>query len=149
MLEFIKDNTELNEEGARRLLAKYDFYKDDVEKKVSTLSGGEKIRIKLAVLLENKVNTLIFDEPTNHIDIFTREILEEAMQKFKGTILFVSHDRYFINSIANKIMELDSGKLNMYEGNYDSYKHKDDVEVVEVKETPKLKPPKIRKGGKY
>lgn len=150
ILEYVTNHTDLNSEGARRLLAKFEFYKDAVEKSVGTLSGGEKIRVKIACLLENKVNTLIFDEPTNHIDIFTREILEEAMQKFKGTVIFVSHDRYFINNVANKILELNNSRLKMFEGNYDNYKNKDIPKMVQVEEKPiKIKPPKIRKGGKW
>lgn len=149
MIDYITSHTELKYEGARSVLAQFDFYNDDIEKSVGKLSGGEKIRLKIACLLENKVNTLIFDEPTNHIDIFTREILEEAMKKFKGTILFVSHDRYFINNIANKILELKDGKLNLYDGNYDDYKHKDDKPIVVEEKPVKIKPPKIRKGGKW
>jgi len=150
ILEYVTSHTQLKEEGARRLLAKFDFYKDDVEKSIGKLSGGEKIRVKIACLLENKVNTLIFDEPTNHIDVFTRETLEEAMKDFKGTIIFVSHDRYFINSIATSILELDNCKLKLYEGNYDDYKNKDVKveEKVEVKPI-KIKPPRISKGGKW
>jgi len=150
ILDYVKNHTELTEEGARRILSRFDFYKDDVEKSVGKLSGGEKIRVKLACLLENKVNTLIFDEPTNHIDIFTREVLEDAMKKFKGTIIFVSHDRYFINNVANGVLELKDGKLNYFVGNYDDYKNKDvKIEKVEEKVVVKIKPPKIRKGGKW
>ena len=104
----------------------FEFGSEDVEKSIGILSGGEKIRVRIACLLQNDVNTLIFDEPTNHIDIFTREILEDAMKSFKGTIIFVSHDRYFINNIANKIVDVSNGKLQMYDGNYDDFKHKDD-----------------------
>ncbi|MBQ7351496.1 MAG: ABC-F type ribosomal protection protein [Clostridia bacterium] len=149
ILEYVNRITGLNNENARRILARFEFFKDDIEKSVGTLSGGEKIRLKIACLLQNDVNTLVFDEPTNHIDIFTREILEEAMRAFKGTILFVSHDRYFINNIASHIVEINEGKLQKYEGNYDSYKHKDDVEIVEEKKEAKIKPTKVRKGGKW
>jgi len=149
ILQFVNRETGLNNEQCRRILAQFEFNKDDIEKPIGILSGGEKIRIKIACLLTNKVNTLIFDEPTNHIDIFTREILEDAMRTFKGTIVFVSHDRYFINKIANKIVEIDNCKLNMYDGDYESYKNigkQDEVEVVKVY---KPKPPKISKGGKW
>ncbi len=122
VLDFIKNNTFLNEEGARRLLAKFQFYKDDVFKGVGYLSGGEKIRIKLAVLLQQEINTLVFDEPTNHIDILTREVLEETLKSFKGTVIFVSHDRFFINSVANRIVEIENNKLKVYNGNYEYYK---------------------------
>ena len=150
ILDYVSSKLGITTGQARSILARFEFYKDSVEKSVGTLSGGEKIRVKLACLLENKVNTLIFDEPTNHIDIFTREILEEAMKKFKGTILFVSHDRFFINSVANKIMEVKDAKVKVYEGNYDDYKHKDDVVVPTKEEKPvKIKAPKISKGGKW
>lgn len=150
ILEYITSHTELDSQHARSLLARFDFYTEDIEKPIGTLSGGEKIRIKIACLLQNKVNTLIFDEPTNHIDIFTREILEDALKEFKGTILFVSHDRYFINNVANKILEITDTKLNLFDGNYDAYKNKDKVEVVKEEEVKiKIKPPKIRKGGKW
>lgn len=150
ILEYVTSHTSLKEEGARRLLAKYFFFQNDIDKMVGKLSGGEKVRIKIACMLENKINTFIFDEPTNHIDIFTRETLELAMQEFKGNILFVSHDRYFIDSVANKILEIKDCKLKAYDGNYTDYKNKDNKVVVV--ETPKVKPPKppkISKGGKW
>ena len=80
------------------------------------------MRLKLAQLLQSKINTLIFDEPTNHIDIATKEVLESALQNFQGTFLFVSHDRYFINAFAEKIVHLQEGELQTYLGNYDDYK---------------------------
>lgn len=111
------------EQTAREILAKFHFYKGDVCKKVKNLSGGEKMRVKLALLLQNKINTLIFDEPTNHIDIATKEVLEEALREFEGTLLFVSHDRYFINVFAEKIIEFSHGNLTTYIGNYEDYKN--------------------------
>lgn len=150
LIDYVNRKTGLNNEGARRILARFEFFKDDIEKSVGTLSGGEKIRLRIACLLTRNVNTLIFDEPTNHIDIFTREILEDAMKSFKGTIIFVSHDRYFINNIANKIVEVANEKISMYDGNYDMYKHKDDVvEENIVQKQIRVKPPKISKGGKW
>lgn len=151
ILEYVTSHTELKEEGARRLLAKFFFFKNDIDKKVGSLSGGEKVRIKIACMLENKINTFIFDEPTNHIDIFTRETLELAMSEFKGNILFVSHDRYFIDSIATKILEIKDGKLNVYNGNYSAYKSKDIVVPVaeDLSKVKPPKPPKISKGGKW
>lgn len=150
ILKYMTDHTMLKEEGARRLLAKYDFYKDDVEKTVGNLSGGEKVRIKIACMLDKPINTFVFDEPTNHIDIYTRETLEESMKNFGGTILFVSHDRYFIDSVANKILEIKDSKLKMYNGNYSDYK-KANEPVVEIKTQDKPKPQKIKisKGGKW
>ena len=91
----------------------------------------------------------MFDEPTNHIDIFTRETLENSLSEYKGNILFVSHDRYFIDKIANGILELKDKKLNFYRGNYTDYKKKDTIVLETKTETKKIKPPKISKGGKW
>lgn len=96
---------------ARNILSKYYFYKDDVFKKVNMLSGGEKVLLKLAILIKHEVNFLILDEPTNHIDIETREILEQALIDYSGTLLFVSHDRYFIEKIADRVLEIKDGKI--------------------------------------
>ena len=85
-------------------------------KRVSSLSGGEKVLLKLAVLLQNRVNFLILDEPTNHIDIETREMLEDALLEFSGTLLFISHDRYFIDKLATKIVVLENRKINVFDG---------------------------------
>jgi len=90
----------------------------------NTLSGGEKVRLKLFCLIQDSYNFLILDEPTNHIDMDTREILENALIEFNGTILFVSHDRYFINKIANNIIEIKNKKINKYIGNYEDYINK-------------------------
>jgi len=107
---------------ARNILAKYFFFKDDVYKRVGSLSGGEKVLLKLAALIQNEVNFLVLDEPTNHIDIETREMLEEALLAYTGTLLFISHDRYFINKIASKIMNIQDKKLTSFSGNYDEFK---------------------------
>ncbi len=122
LLDYFKDEIGANEEKARLKLSAFHFYKEDMAKKISSLSGGEKIRLRLACLLEQNVNCLIFDEPTNHIDIATKEVLEEAMDNFNGTILFVSHDRYLINKLAQKVIEFSCGKVKEYLGNYDFYK---------------------------
>lgn len=111
----------MDEQAARSTLYNFQFYKSDWIKKVSSLSGGEKLRLKLAIILQTKVNLLIFDEPTNHIDITTREVLEESLKNFKGTIIFISHDRYFINKIANKIIAFENKQLKTYNGDYDYY----------------------------
>ena len=124
LLEYFCYAASLNEQRARQVLAGFQFYKEDVNKKVGNLSGGERMRIKLAELLQNKINTLIFDEPTNHIDIPTKEVLEEAIENFDGTLIFVSHDRYFINKFADKIIEFKNGNITTYLGNYDDYKEK-------------------------
>lgn len=122
ILNYFKDEASVGEEQARRILASFQFYKDDVDKKVKNLSGGERIRLRLAVLLQQKLNCLVFDEPTNHIDISTKEVLEKALNDFSGTILFVSHDRYFINKLADKVVEFKNGTTTTYLGNYDFYR---------------------------
>lgn len=111
------------ESHLRSALSKFMFTKNNVYKRTSKLSGGEKVRLKLFCFMQNNINFLILDEPTNHIDITTREILEDALNEYEGTILFVSHDRCFINKIANKIVVIDDGKLVNYIGNYDDYKN--------------------------
>lgn len=133
LLDYFRSTVSLNEENARRILAAFQFYHEDVNKRIGSLSGGEKMRIKLAELLQEKINTLIFDEPTNHIDIPTKEVLEEAIDNFDGTLIFVSHDRYFINKFADKTIEFKDGKVKTYLGNYDDYKRekiKDDSQDV-------------------
>lgn len=122
LLDYFKESLNLDEQKARQILAGFKFSKEDVNKKVKNLSGGEKIKIKLAELLQEKINTLIFDEPTNHIDIPTKEVLENALEEFKGTLIFVSHDRYFINKFADKTIEFKNGKTTTYLGGYDFYK---------------------------
>lgn len=124
ILEYFSHAVGVNEEKARRILATFQFYKDDVTKRVKNLSGGERMRVKLAELLQQKINTLIFDEPTNHIDIPTKEVLEEAIEDFDGTLIFVSHDRFFINKFADKTIEFKDGHVTTYLGNYDDYKKK-------------------------
>ena len=110
-----------DEEHLRSALFKFLFVGENIHKKIKYLSGGEKVRLKLFCLIQNKYNFLILDEPTNHIDMDTREILENALIDFNGTILFVSHDRYFINKVATNIVEVKDKKLNKYIGNYDEY----------------------------
>lgn len=99
---------------ARGLLAQYFFTGDKIMKRVSTLSGGEKVLLKLAILVQHEINLLILDEPTNHIDINTREILELALEDFKGTILFISHDRYFISKLATRVLVIEGKALHVY-----------------------------------
>ena len=124
LLEYFKNEVGVPEQKARQILAGFEFYKEDVDKKVRMLSGGEKMKVKLAELLQKEINTLIFDELTNHIDIPTKEVLEEAIENFDGTLLFVSHDRYFINKFADKIIEFENGNIKTYIGNYDDYRQK-------------------------
>lgn len=112
------------EQYLRSALFKYLFAGENIHKKIKYLSGGEKVRLKIFCLIQNSYNFLILDEPTNHIDIDTREMLEESLQEFTGTILFVSHDRYFINKIATSIIEIKNKNITRYIGNYDDYREK-------------------------
>lgn len=124
ILNFFEQFDNRNETEIRTSLAKYMFRGNDVFKKVSSLSGGEKVRLILAKLLKQNINFLILDEPTNHIDIETRELLEEAIKEYSGTVLFVSHDRYFINNLAKRIVEVKEKRFFSYIGNYDEYLRK-------------------------
>jgi ATP-binding cassette subfamily F protein 3 len=105
----------------RNLLAAFLFRGDDVDKKVHYLSGGEKARLVLAVILSQKNNLIVLDEPTNHLDLKSREVLLEALKRFEGTILFVSHDRHFLHGLAEKVYEVDKKKITTYPGNYQHY----------------------------
>ena len=137
----------MKEAEVRTVLGRFLFRGDDVLKIVRDLSGGEKARLQLAKLMLEKNNLLILDEPTNHLDITSKQVLEEALKNYEGTIVFVSHDRYFINKIANKVLDITDNGHNMYLGNYDYYLEKreqeriaqqltnKEVEVVEAKET--------------
>lgn len=132
-----------SESELRSKLNQFYFTTDNIDKKVKNLSGGEKVRLKLLELILKNANFLILDEPTNHIDIDTREILEESLLAYDGTILFISHDRYFINKIATKIVMIENKEMITYNGNYDSIKKKsNDVIIKEV-----AKPQIIIKGS--
>ena len=114
----------MQEDRARTALARFLFFGNDVFKRLGDLSGGEKVRFQLCILMKLNPNLLLLDEPTNHLDIDSMEMLEEALLDYKSTILFISHDRYFINKIAHKVIELEHHKLNEYPGNYDFYRKK-------------------------
>jgi ATP-binding cassette subfamily F protein 3 len=105
----------------RSILGSFLFSGDQVEKRISVLSGGEKARVALAKMLVRPAALLCMDEPTNHLDLASKEVLEEALATFNGTIVFISHDRYFINRIATHVVEVDRGRLNTHLGNYDEY----------------------------
>jgi ATP-binding cassette, subfamily F, member 3 len=124
---------------ARSKLAKFLFSGDDVFKKVEQLSGGEKIRLKLCLMLESEINFLFLDEPTNHLDIDSKEMMEELLQEFQGTVIFVSHDRYFISKIATDIVELTDKKLIKYEGNYQYYEECKKKKAVLQEESAKIR----------
>jgi ATP-binding cassette, subfamily F, member 3 len=105
----------------KNLLGSFQFSGDDADKKISILSGGEKSRVMLACLLAGPVNFLVLDEPTNHLDIASREVLLEALQDFAGTIIIVSHDRYFLRNVVNRVFEIDHGIMKIFEGDYNYY----------------------------
>ncbi|WCR26603.1 ABC-F family ATP-binding cassette domain-containing protein [Paenibacillus thiaminolyticus] len=111
----------LEEVRIRTVLGNFLFSGDDVTKKVASLSGGEKARVALAKLMLQQANVLILDEPTNHLDLFSKEVLESALYDYEGTLLFISHDRYFLNKMAERIIELDADGTHLYLGNYDDY----------------------------
>lgn len=121
ILEYFSGLHNITGGEARSILARVLFLKEDVNKKIRFLSGGEKSRLKLCSLTYEGANFLILDEPTNHLDIDSREVLEETLMNFPGTLLFVSHDRYFINKIADRILTLEDGELQNYEGDYSYY----------------------------
>jgi ATP-binding cassette, subfamily F, member 3 len=120
-------------EEVRTLLGRFLFSEDTVFKKVAALSGGEKARLALAKMLLRPVNLMILDEPTNHLDIPAKEMLEEALQNYDGTAILVSHDRYFISQVANKIVEIRDGELRLYRGDYHYYLDKVEEEKEKVK----------------
>ncbi len=122
VLQAFRQEAACTESVARNVLAQYFFCGDQVFKRIATLSGGEKVLLKLAILLRNQVNFLVLDEPTNHIDIETRELLEQALLDYRGTLLFVSHDRYFIQKLAGRIVEIRARRLVGFDGDYDAYR---------------------------
>jgi ATPase subunit of ABC transporter with duplicated ATPase domains len=141
LLEYFHYTHQVGVHQARKELAKALFTNDDVFKKIHQLSGGEKSRLKLASLTYEQVNFMILDEPTNHLDITAREVLEEVLLDYKGTILFVSHDRYFIQKIASRIAEIRDCKLNFYEGDYGYYRL---VKKREQKQNEQVKIPSTK-----
>lgn len=131
---------ELTVTEVRNSLASFMFYGDDVFKEISVLSGGEKVRLELCEILKKGPNVLILDEPTNHMDIIGKESLENMLKEYKGTIIFVSHDRYFVNKIADCLLVFENGEVNFYPYNYQNYlenKEKNIDEKVEKIESKK------------
>lgn len=118
----------------RNVLAAFVFTGDDIYKSISTLSGGEKGRVSLAKLMLSNANLLMLDEPTNHLDMYSKEILEEALNCYEGTVIYISHDRYFINTTAQKVLELTPTGVNQYLGDYQYYLQKKEEQEIEKKE---------------
>ena len=130
--EISDDYPYLNNTQIRNVLAAFLFTGEDVFKRISDLSGGERGRVSLAKLVLSNANFLILDEPTNHLDIMPKEILEDALNGYEGTILYVSHDRYFINRTAHRILDLTEGQFVSYVGNYDYYLEKHDTVMAAI-----------------
>ncbi|MBC6299017.1 ribosomal protection-like ABC-F family protein [Listeria booriae] len=118
VLEAFRDKVAVVEGDARHMLATFLFYGEMVFRKVANLSGGERMRLSLAQFMNQPVNTLLLDEPTNHLDIASREVLEEALRNFEGTIITISHDRFFINQICDRTLWLENGEIVSYGGDY-------------------------------
>ncbi|KIL51483.1 ABC transporter ATP-binding protein [Jeotgalibacillus alimentarius] len=133
VIDVFREHVSMTEGDARHVLARFLFYGYDVFKKVENLSGGERMRLRLAQLMHDEINLLVLDEPTNHLDIESREVLEETLQQFEGTIIAVSHDRYFLNAIFDRTAWIENGKLTVYEGAYDWARGKRPQPVVEKK----------------
>ena len=148
LIDVFRSEVVVNEGEARHILARFLFFGPTVFRKVNQLSGGERMRLRLAQLMYQDINLLILDEPTNHLDIDSCEVLEKALEQFNGTILAVSHDRYFLNKMFTKIYWLQDGTVHFFDGNYDWAKGK--LEAIEVKleskpEINKTIPPKVVK----
>ena len=119
--EFYKKFPNLTTTQIRTILGSFLFTGEDVFKKINMLSGGEKGRLQLCEIFKKGPNLLLLDEPTNHMDIVGKETLENMLKEYKGTIIFVSHDRYFVNKIADCILEFEKGKVTFFDGNYEDY----------------------------
>jgi ATP-binding cassette subfamily F protein 3 len=132
IIDEIRQVSVLSEEGARTFLGRFLFSGDDVFKPIGTLSGGERSRVALAKLTLQGSNFLILDEPTNHLDLPSRQFLEEVLAEFEGTLLFVSHDRYFIDRLATKVWVIEDGVLIPYMGNYTEYRTRKQALVLDV-----------------
>ena len=132
------DNTRMSQTEVRSLLAQVTLGADDVYKLVSELSGGERAKLGIAMIMAKDCNLLLLDEPTNHLDLPSREALEDALKTYTGTLLYVSHDRYFVNSVSNVIAELNEHKITVYEGNYDVFLSRKNAPAEPVK--PAVKP---------
>nr|WP_186321362.1 ABC-F family ATP-binding cassette domain-containing protein [Bacillus sp. FJAT-22090] len=150
LIDVFRSEVNVFEGEARHILAKFMFYGPDVFKRVGDLSGGERMRLRLAQLMHQDINLLILDEPTNHLDIDSREVLEDALEDFQGTILAVSHDRYFLNKLFPRTAWLEKGQLTTFEGPYEWAREKweelkkdlDPIELVTIKE--RFKPTNLK-----
>ena len=146
ILDYVWDQySHMNEKDVRAVLGRFLFVQEDVKKIINDLSGGEKARLQLALLMLQKDNVLILDEPTNHLDIDSKEMLEQALKHFEGTIIFVSHDRYFINRLANKVFDLNHEGGQMYLGDYQYYIEKtEEAAAIKAQEELNNSSPKTK-----
>ncbi len=135
---------DMNEKDIRSILASFLFTAKDIDKQVSQLSGGQRARLTLTVLSMEHNNFLLMDEPTNHLDLDAKEVLEKALADYDGTLLFVSHDRYFINELANKIVVAKDGQAKIYEGNYTYYLNEKAKEEAATQETAAQEAPVVK-----
>lgn len=145
ILDEIRQVTTLSEEGARSFLGRFLFSGDDVFKAIGALSGGERSRVALAKLTLQGSNFMVLDEPTNHLDLQSRQFLEDVLNEFDGTLLFVSHDRYFIDSLATKVWAIEDGVLIPYRGNYTDYRTRKQPIVLDIPESATKKTVTITK----
>lgn len=145
--EFQKKFPEMNDFEVRSSLASFLFYDEDINKKIEVLSGGEKVRLSLCEVVFSGANFLILDEPTNHLDILSKEKLESVLKDYPGTILFVSHDRYFVKKIADSILDFSLQKITYYDYSYEDYLEKKKEQKIELDETP-IKKIKVKKENK-
>lgn len=122
VFELFNEETLIGEFAAKGKLARFMFFTEDLSKPVSKLSGGERVKLKLCLMMEQGINVLLLDEPTNHIDIASREVLEMALQHFEGTVLMISHDRYFIQQLADKVLTLSPNGCESFEGTYEEWR---------------------------
>src|SRR4029077_11716539 len=130
-----------NQTQLRTLLGSFLFSDDDVFKRIGVLSGGERNRYALARMLLRPANCLLLDEPTNHLDMQAKDVLLEALRKYTGTVVFVSHDRYFIDNLATRIFEIEGGRLTDYPGNYEDYRWQKERQAVSGGETVRVSAP--------
>ncbi|MEJ7167119.1 ABC-F family ATP-binding cassette domain-containing protein [Staphylococcus capitis] len=146
ILDYVWDQySHMNEKDVRAVLGRFLFVQEDVKKIINDLSGGEKARLQLALLMLQKDNVLILDEPTNHLDIDSKEMLEQALKHFEGTIILVSHDRYFINQLANKVFDLNHEGGQMYLGDYQYYIEKtEEAAAIKAQEELNNSSPKTK-----
>ena len=153
VLEEVCNELDMSISSSRNLLGKFLFFGDSVYKKIGILSGGEKSRLRLLLEMRDSVNFLVLDEPTNHLDISSREDLEKAIRDYGGTMIFISHDRHFINAFADKIFEIRQGKFAVYPGNYDNYLEKtastESVKTEKRKSSEKLERGKAKRKASF